>query len=87
MKLTEAGRRALALLVVAVLCAAVVPALAAADGDPGSDVLVYQPLFVAADAHVSIADQLRIGSMLRSAARRARRSGWRSSRAATISVR
>ena len=30
--------------------------------------LVYQPLFVAADAHVSIADQLRLGGMLRSAA-------------------
>ena len=44
------------------------PALARADGDPGSDVLVYQPLFVAADAHVSIADQLRLGGMLRSAA-------------------
>jgi len=43
--------------------------MAAADGDPGSDVLVYQPLFVAADAHVSIADQLRLGGMLRSAAR------------------
>jgi hypothetical protein len=68
-KLTEAGRRALVLLLVAVLCAAVAPALAAADGDPGSDVLVYQPLFVAADAHVSIADQLRVGSMLRSAAK------------------
>ena len=43
--------------------------LAAADGDPGSDVLVYQPLFVAADAQVSIPDQLRLGGVLRSAAR------------------
>ena len=52
----------------AALAACGLPALARADGDPGSDVLVYQPLFVAADAHVSIADQLRLGGMLRSAA-------------------
>jgi cytochrome oxidase Cu insertion factor (SCO1/SenC/PrrC family)/thiol-disulfide isomerase/thioredoxin len=68
-KLTEPGRRAVSLLLIAALCAGFVPALARADGDPGSDVLVYQPLFVAADAHVSIADQLRLGGMLRSAAR------------------
>ncbi|MFZ0384334.1 MAG: redoxin domain-containing protein [Solirubrobacteraceae bacterium] len=69
MKLVTAGRRALALAAIAALCAGCLPALAVADGDPGSDVLVYQPLFVAADAHVSIADQLRLGGMLRSAVR------------------
>jgi cytochrome oxidase Cu insertion factor (SCO1/SenC/PrrC family)/thiol-disulfide isomerase/thioredoxin len=68
-KLLRAGRGVLALILVAALCAACLPALAAADGDPGSDVLVYQQLFVAADAHVSIPDQLRLGGMLRSAAR------------------
>ncbi len=69
MHLVKDGRRALALLLVAALWAACLPMPAAADGDPGSDVLVYQPLFVAADAHVSIAAQLRLGGTLRSAAR------------------
>jgi cytochrome oxidase Cu insertion factor (SCO1/SenC/PrrC family)/thiol-disulfide isomerase/thioredoxin len=68
-KFLSACRRALTLFLVAALWAGGLAVRAAADGDPGSDVLVYQPLFVAADAHVSIADQLRLGGMLRSAAR------------------
>jgi cytochrome oxidase Cu insertion factor (SCO1/SenC/PrrC family) len=37
---------------------------ARADGDPGSDVLVYQNLFVAADADVSVPQQLQLGALL-----------------------
>lgn len=47
-----------------------VPApIARADGDPGSDVLVYQDLFVGADAGTSIAQQLRISDLLQAARR------------------
>jgi cytochrome oxidase Cu insertion factor (SCO1/SenC/PrrC family)/thiol-disulfide isomerase/thioredoxin len=70
----EAGRQALALLWivlgiavgVGVLCRA---APAAADGDPGSDVLVYQPLFLASDANIPIAQQVQLGDVLHAAAR------------------
>ena len=37
---------------------------ARADGDPGSDVLVYQNLFVAADANVSVQQQIQLGNLL-----------------------
>jgi cytochrome c biogenesis protein CcmG/thiol:disulfide interchange protein DsbE len=44
-------------------------ARARADGDPGSDVLVYQNLFVGGDSGLTIAQQARLGSLLsRSAA-------------------
>ena len=65
-------RRALLGVVVAVLavCAAGVLAPAArADGDPGSDVLVYQNLFVAADANISIPQQVQLGNLLTAADR------------------
>ena len=42
---------------------------ARADGDPGSDVLVYQNLFVAADASISVPQQVDLGDLLSSAAR------------------
>ena len=42
---------------------------AAADGDPGSDVLVYQPLFLAADSGISVAQQVKLGGLLQSAQR------------------
>ena len=45
------------------------PAAARADGDPGSDVLVYQNLFVASDANISIADQVQLGGLLTAAQR------------------
>ena len=64
-------RRTLLGVVVAVfaVCAAGVLAPAArADGDPGSDVLVYQNLFVATDANVSIPQQVELGDLLTSAA-------------------
>jgi cytochrome oxidase Cu insertion factor (SCO1/SenC/PrrC family)/thiol-disulfide isomerase/thioredoxin len=40
-----------------------------ADGDPGSDVLVYQSLFLAPDAGVSVPEQVRLAALLQSAAR------------------
>jgi cytochrome oxidase Cu insertion factor (SCO1/SenC/PrrC family) len=58
---------ALALLSVCAL-GALAPA-ARADGDPGSDVLVYQNLFVASDSNISIAQQVELGDVLTSAAR------------------
>ena len=65
------GRWLLAVLLAgfAASAAAVAPA-ARADGDPGSDVLVYQDMFVAADAGVSVQQQVALGNLLDSAARR-----------------
>jgi cytochrome oxidase Cu insertion factor (SCO1/SenC/PrrC family)/thiol-disulfide isomerase/thioredoxin len=40
---------------------------ARADGDPGSDVLVYQPLFLASDSGISVAEQVKLGNLLQSA--------------------
>src|SRR5271170_131439 len=56
---------ALALLSVCAL-GGLAPA-ARADGDPGSDVLVYQNLFVAADSNISIAQQVELGDLLTAA--------------------
>jgi hypothetical protein len=54
-------------------CAAVVLALAAgaarADGDPASDVLAAQPVFVPADAGVQPADAARLAALVREARR------------------
>jgi cytochrome oxidase Cu insertion factor (SCO1/SenC/PrrC family)/predicted anti-sigma-YlaC factor YlaD/thiol-disulfide isomerase/thioredoxin len=65
----QAGRAAplacLALLVAAGL--ALLPAHALADGDPGSDVLVNQNLFVDADAGVTIPQQASLGNLLQAA--------------------
>ena len=41
--------------------------VALGDGDPGSDVLVYQDLFVAGDAGMSVSEQAQLGSLLRAA--------------------
>ena len=60
-------RRRAALIVLAILAAGVPVQIAKADGDPGSDVLVYQPLFLAADASVSVAQQAQLGGLLRQA--------------------
>ena len=65
-------RRAFLAVALAVLacCALGAPSPAArADGDPGSDVLVYQNLFVASDANISIAQQVELGDLLTSAQR------------------
>ena len=55
------------LAVFAVCAAGVLAPAARADGDPGSDVLVYQNLFVAADANISIPQQVALGNLLTSA--------------------
>jgi cytochrome c biogenesis protein CcmG/thiol:disulfide interchange protein DsbE len=44
--------------------------LARADGDPGSDVLVYQPLFVGSAAGLSVNQQIQLADVLKAAARR-----------------
>jgi cytochrome oxidase Cu insertion factor (SCO1/SenC/PrrC family)/thiol-disulfide isomerase/thioredoxin len=43
---------------------------ALADGDPGSDVLVYQPLFLEADSGISVQQQAQLGDLLNTAAAR-----------------
>ncbi|MBV9803753.1 MAG: SCO family protein, partial [Solirubrobacterales bacterium] len=55
-------------LTLALTAGAVAP-LASADGDPGSDVLVFQDLFVGSDAGLSVQQQLQLGGMLKAAAR------------------
>ncbi len=56
------------LVVVASIAAGVTPA-ARADGDPGSDVLVYQDLFAGSDAGLSVQQQVQLGGLLKAAAR------------------
>jgi cytochrome oxidase Cu insertion factor (SCO1/SenC/PrrC family)/thiol-disulfide isomerase/thioredoxin len=41
---------------------------ARADGDPGSDVLVYQNLFAGSDAGLSVQQQVQLGALLKAAA-------------------
>jgi cytochrome c biogenesis protein CcmG/thiol:disulfide interchange protein DsbE len=59
----------LALLVIALLAGGGFSAAAKADGDPGSDVLVYQPLFLAADSGISVAEQVQLGNLIHEADR------------------
>src|SRR5580692_11254962 len=64
-------RRAVLAITLTILASCALGALspaARADGDPCSDVLVYQNLFVAADANVSIPQQVELGDLLTSAA-------------------
>jgi cytochrome oxidase Cu insertion factor (SCO1/SenC/PrrC family) len=60
---------AVALTVLAVCGLGALSPAARADGDPGSDVLVYQNLFVAGDSNISIAQQVELGDLLTSASR------------------
>jgi cytochrome oxidase Cu insertion factor (SCO1/SenC/PrrC family) len=60
-------RRALLAAALAVCALGALAPAARADGDPGSDVLVYQSLFVAADANISIPQQVELGNLLGSA--------------------
>ena len=53
-------------LLAVVLAAGSVVSVARADGDPGSDVLVFQDLFAGADAGVSVARQVQFGAVLKS---------------------
>jgi cytochrome oxidase Cu insertion factor (SCO1/SenC/PrrC family)/thiol-disulfide isomerase/thioredoxin len=58
----------LAVLVVLLsVCAVAGPAWA--DGDPGSDVLVYQDLFAGPDAGLSVQQQVALGGLLKTASR------------------
>ena len=58
----------MAFLSVALIAAALTP-VARADGDPGSDVLVYQDLFAGSDAGLSVQQQVQLGDLLKAAAR------------------
>jgi len=57
-------RRVLLAAVLAACTLGLLSPAARADGDPGSDVLVYQNLFVAADANVSVQQQIQLGNLL-----------------------
>src|SRR5690349_9383189 len=57
------------LAVLALLAGAAWPPPARADGDPGSDVLVYQSLYLSSAAGVSVPAQLRLGETLQRAQR------------------
>jgi len=59
--------RVLLTAVLAVFAVGALAPAARADGDPGSDVLVYQNLFVAADANISVPQQVQLGDLLTSA--------------------
>ena len=63
------GRALVGVLLAVVFAAGSVVSVARADGDPGSDVLVFQDLFAGADAGVSVAQQVQLGAMLKSAQR------------------
>ena len=71
---TRIARRAVGLIAALALALGAVSALSApsalADGDPGSDVLVYQPVFLAADAGISVHEQVKLGDLLHAAAGR-----------------
>ena len=59
--------RVLLALVLALAALGVLAPAARADGDPGSDVLVFQNLFVAADAGISVPQQVELGNLLTAA--------------------
>ena len=54
---------------IALSCSGAFVAAAKADGDPGSDVLVYQPLFLASDSGISVGEQVQLGNLLHAAAK------------------
>ena len=59
----------LVLVAAALIAAATVVPSARADGDPGSDVLVYQDLFAGSDAGLSVAQQVELGGLLKATVR------------------
>jgi cytochrome oxidase Cu insertion factor (SCO1/SenC/PrrC family)/thiol-disulfide isomerase/thioredoxin len=61
-------RSTIAALLALCLVATALPAAARADGDPGSDVLVYQDLFAGSDAGLSVGQQLQLAGVLKAAA-------------------
>jgi len=63
--------RVLVMLVMLVMLLAGLPVSAArADGDPGSDVLVYQNLFAGSEVGLSVQQQVQLGALLRAASGR-----------------
>ena len=73
---TEAWLAALAFTIVALMVGGPPPA-ARADGDPASDVLLSQPLFLPQDAGVPATDQAQLASLLAAAHRAGYDSGSR----------
>ena len=67
--MTMRMRSAIAAFLSVLLIGAVAAPLAQADGDPGSDVLVYQDLFVGSTAGLSIPQQAQLGGLLKAAER------------------
>jgi cytochrome oxidase Cu insertion factor (SCO1/SenC/PrrC family)/thiol-disulfide isomerase/thioredoxin len=61
------GRSLVGVLLAVVLAAGSVASVARADGDPGSDVLVYQDLFAGSSAGLSVQQQARLGDLLKAA--------------------
>ncbi|HEX3616949.1 MAG TPA: redoxin domain-containing protein [Solirubrobacteraceae bacterium] len=64
---TRTHLAALLALLVALAVSGGLSAAALADGDPGSDVLVYQPLFLAADSGISVSEQVQLGNLIHQA--------------------
>jgi cytochrome oxidase Cu insertion factor (SCO1/SenC/PrrC family)/thiol-disulfide isomerase/thioredoxin len=62
------GRARVLCLLAVIVAASSVASLARADGDPGSDVLVFQNLFVGSDAGLSVRQQAQFGGLLQNAA-------------------
>jgi cytochrome oxidase Cu insertion factor (SCO1/SenC/PrrC family)/thiol-disulfide isomerase/thioredoxin len=63
------SRRLCVLALIVLAAAGARTSIARADGDPGSDVLVSQNLFVAADAGLSVKQQVQLGNVLQTAGR------------------
>ena len=68
-RVTMRMRSVIAAFLSAVIICGVLAPLAQADGDPGSDVLVYQDLFVGSTAGLSVPQQARLGDLLKTAER------------------
>jgi cytochrome oxidase Cu insertion factor (SCO1/SenC/PrrC family)/thiol-disulfide isomerase/thioredoxin len=64
------SRRVCVAALLALLLVAVSVSTARADGDPGSDVLVYQNLFAGSEVGLSVQQQVRLGALLKAAAGR-----------------
>ncbi|MDE3132169.1 MAG: redoxin domain-containing protein [Acidobacteriota bacterium] len=63
----RAQLRVLLVLVTALGAVLALSGTARADGDPGSDVLVYQPLFMASDSGISVREQVQLGNLVHAA--------------------
>ena len=62
------GVRACVVALLVALLVGLPASVARADGDPGSDVLVFQDLFAGADAGLSVQQQVQLGAQLKAAA-------------------